>query len=155
MKVRVPDLIERELVLRSPRPEVWAALTTPKGLADWWCDRAEIDLRPGGAIAFDFGAEHGTYEATVVAVEPEELFAMIWRPFHGEPDADAAGDLTTRVEFRLEDHPDGTLLKLRETGFAALPGTLAQRTLSDNTTGWDIDVLPRLRRYVETGVASE
>ena len=55
------------------------------------------------------------------------------------------------MEFVLEDHPDGTLLRLRESGFAALPEVLAGDTLRDNTHGWDIDVLPRLRTFVETG----
>ncbi len=145
------------MVLDARRSAVWAALTTSDGLAGWWCERAEVDLRPGdlrpgGEIAFQFGGDHGTYSATVVAVEPEQRFAITWRPFAGEPDAAKAGDLTTRVEFRLEDHARGTLLKLRETRFAALPGTLGDRTLTENTRGWDIDVLPRMRSYVETRV---
>ncbi len=81
----------------------------------------------------------------------ERLFVLTWQPFQSERDAERAGDLTTQVEFRLSDHPEGTLLQLRETGFAALPGTLSTRTLSENTTGWDVEVLPRLRAYVEGG----
>lgn len=150
MSSQAPDIIERELVFAAPRSAVWAALTTPEGLSAWWTPGgAEVDLRPGGAVVLHFNPEHGSSAATVVAVEPEEFFSLDWRPFAGEPDADRAGDLTTRVEFRLVDHPDGTLLSLKETGFAALPGTLAQRTFGENTSGWDTVVLPRLRRYVE------
>jgi len=147
------DLIERELVLAASRAEVWAALTTPEGLAAWWSPRgAEVDLRPGGKVLFHFSAEHHSQDATVVAVEREERFVITWRPFESEPDADQAGDLTTTVEFRLSDHPDGTMLRLRETGFAALPGTLGTRTFTENTSGWDTTVLPRLQRYLEMGV---
>lgn len=145
-----PNVIERELVFAAPRPAVWAALTTPEGLAAWWSPRgAEVDLRAGGRLVFHFSAEHGSQDATIVAVEPEERFVIAWQPFQSEPDAADAGDLTTEVEFRLSDHPDGTRLNLRETGFAALPGTLGTRTFTENTTGWDTVVLPRLRRYVE------
>ncbi len=59
-------------------------------------------------------------------------------------------DLTTRVEFLLEDHPEGTLLKLRETGFAALPEVLAARSLHLNESGWDTE-LQHLRGYVVSG----
>ena len=148
----VPDVIERELVLAAPRSAVWAALTTSEGLTAWWSPRgAEVDLSPGGELVLHFTAEHKSAPATVVAVEPERLLAITWRPFQDEPDAAEAGDLTTRVEFRLSDHPEGTRLQLRETGFAALPGTLSRRTFEDNTTGWDTTVLPRLQRYLETG----
>lgn len=145
-----PDVIERDLVLRAPRAAVWAALTTPEGLGAWWSPRgAEVDLRPGGRLLLHFTAEHHSQEATVVAVDLEERLVIAWRPFQSEPDADQAGDLTTSVEFRLSDHPDGTRLQLRESGFAALPGTLGTRTYRENTTGWDETVLPRLQRHLE------
>lgn len=155
MSPEATDVIERELVFAAPRSAVWAALTTAEGLAAWWTPGgAEVDLRPGGAVMLHFSPEHGSSAATVVAVEPEEFFSLNWRPFAGEPDADRAGDLMTHVEFRLADHPDGTLLSLKETGFGALPGTLSTRTFEANTHGWDQDVLPLLRRYVEAGAGA-
>jgi len=83
--------------------------------------------------------------------EPEERFAYFWRPFDALEEASEYPEIRTRVEFVLEDHPDGTLLKLRESGFAALPDVLAADTLRENTHGWDIEVLPRLGKFVETG----
>lgn len=144
----VSDVIEREIVLAASREEVWAALTTPAGLAGWWCDRVEIELRPGGTIVFDFG-EHGTYDARVEVVEPEERFVFSGRPFNGVEDAEQVPDLRTSAEFRLEDHAAGTLLRLRETGFAALPAALAAKTLGENEGAWD-QALERLRTYLAT-----
>ena len=46
-----PDRIERTLELAHPPATVWAALTTAEGLAAWFGDEADIDLRPGGAGA--------------------------------------------------------------------------------------------------------
>ena len=147
----VRDVVERELVFGAQRSEVWAALTTVDGLQGWWCDRVEVDLRPGGQMVFHFGEEHGIHYATVVVVEPEDRFVFTWRPFQTSAGADEVPDLTTSVEFALEDHPQGTLLKLRETGFAALPGVLATQSLHENELGWD-EEMAHLRSYLATGV---
>jgi uncharacterized protein YndB with AHSA1/START domain len=150
----IQDSIEREMVLRATRSQVWAALTTAEGLAGWWCDAAEVDLRPGGALVIDFGSEHGVSHATIVAVEPEERFVTTWRPFeHDEGGDQIPPDVTTQIEFRLEDHALGTLLKLRETGFAALPDAIGKRNLHENEGGWDT-VLAWLRIYLATGEKS-
>ncbi len=144
----VSDVIEREIILPSTRSEVWAALTTAEGLAGWWWDTVEIDLRVGGVISFGYGEK--VYPARVEEVQPEERYVFSWRPFQTEEGADDVPDLTTRVEFLLEDHPEGTLLKLRETGFAALPEALAARSLHLNESGWDTE-LQHLRSYVVSG----
>ncbi|MPZ97931.1 MAG: activator of HSP90 ATPase [Dehalococcoidia bacterium] len=146
----VKDTIEREVVFKATRSELWAALTTAEGLAGWWCDGAEIDLRPGGRLTLDFGPEHGINHATVVAVEPESRFVTNWRPFQDEPGAEEIPDLTTQIEFRLEDHMHGTLLRVRESGFAALPAALGTKTIGENEYGWDM-VLTWLRHYLNTG----
>lgn len=147
----VSDVIEREIVLRSSRSEVWTALTTEDGLAGWWADRVEVDARPGGTMRFHFGDEHGVYEAEIDHFEPEARFAYFWRPFADLEESTDYPDLRTRVEFVLAEHPDGTLLKLRETGFAALPDALAARSLADNEDGWNVE-LGHLTTYLETGV---
>lgn len=146
----VSDVIERELVLRSPRSEVWTALTTTDGMAGWWADRVEVDPRPGGTMRFHFGEEHGISEAEIDLFEPEDRFAYFWQPFGNLEEAKDYPDLRTRVEFVLADHPDGTLLKLRETGFAALPDALAARSLADNEDGWTVE-LGHLETYLGTG----
>ena len=150
----VSDIIERELILRSPRHEVWIALTTAEGMSGWWADRVEVDLHPGGTMRFHFGDEHGSYEAQIDVLEPEDRFAYFWRPFTDLEEAADHPDLRTRVEFLLADHPDGTRLTLRETGFAALPDVLAARSFADNEDGWTVE-LGHLRSYLETGVAVE
>lgn len=44
---------------------VWDALTTSDGLATWYVERAEVDLRPGGELKVDWGTgphAMGTFE---------------------------------------------------------------------------------------------
>ena len=42
----VPDRIERELLLSHPIEKVWAAITEPAQLVQWFGQTAEVDLRP-------------------------------------------------------------------------------------------------------------
>jgi uncharacterized protein YndB with AHSA1/START domain len=94
-------MIRKEIVLPSPREEVWEALTDPGRLADWFANDVELELRPGGRARFrwDNGEER---QATVIGVEPAERLAFAWED-EGE------------VEFRLADDADGTRLTVIET----------------------------------------
>ena len=146
--MQVRDAIKREMVLPANRAAVWAALTTAEGLAGWWCRGLAGEVRAGGDISFDM--LQGAYPAHVEVLEPEHRFVFTWRPFQSEEGADRVMHLTTRVEFRVEDHPRGTLLRLRETGFEALPGALSGKTVFENEAGWD-EELALLRTFLVTG----
>lgn len=148
--MQVADVIERAMKLSASRSDVWRALTTEDGLAGWWADRVEVDLRPGGTMRFHFGEKYGIGEAEIEVLEPEHRFAFLWSPFTLEDAADYP-DLRTRVEFTLAEERGGTMLTLRETGFASLPEVLAARALSDNQRGWD-EELGHLRTYLKAGV---
>lgn len=88
--------------------KVWAALTTPARIADWLAP-CEIDLRPGGRIAFLFPG-HPVDEQTIVELDPPRLFAWTWRhPEH--PDS--------IVRFELTPAAEGCVLRLTQGG---LPG---------------------------------
>jgi len=135
----VPDAIERELILPVPPARVWAALTQPDGLSAWFGTSASVDLRPGGALRFVWDGTAGvtgTLRGVVEVVEPPHRFVWRWQPFAGYEHAALADTPTTRVEFTLEEHPDGTRLRLVESGFASLPPELRGRARAQNTEGW-------------------
>jgi len=94
-------MIRKEIVLPAGRDEVWAALTDPRRLEDWFANDVEIDLRPGGGATFRWGNGESLH-ATVTEVEPEERLAFEW---------DEEGE----VEFTLDDDADGTRLTVVET----------------------------------------
>jgi uncharacterized protein YndB with AHSA1/START domain len=146
----VPDRIERELVLPAPLARVWAALTEPAGLSAWFGTRATVDLRPGGSLAFiwdEHGTERHRSRGEVETVEPPYRFVFRWQPFAGYETAPLSESPTTRVEFTLEEHPQGTLLRVVESGFASLPPELRGTSFERNTRGWQIE-LGELAAYI-------
>jgi uncharacterized protein YndB with AHSA1/START domain len=64
--------------------DVWAALTTPAGLASWLAP-ATVDLTEGGKMAIDFG-EEGLAGGPITALDAPTLLEYQWR-FPGEPDS--------------------------------------------------------------------
>ena len=126
-----PDRIDRTVTLTRPPSEVWQALTTADGLSAWFGDRATIDLRPGGAATMTF-AGGTTVDMRVERVEEPTVFAYTWR-LPNLPDDDPR---RTYVEFTLEPHPDGTLLRVVETGFAQLPVDTRRGTYESHSDGW-------------------
>jgi uncharacterized protein YndB with AHSA1/START domain len=130
------DRIERKTSIAAPVERVWALLTEAEHLGAWFGDAgAEIDLRPGGAMALTW-EEHGTVRARVERVEPHRLFSYRWA---SRMDAEPAEGASTLVEFTLEPDGAGTLLRVVESGFAALdlPADEQAERAAGNTAGWD------------------
>ncbi|MEJ7762158.1 MAG: SRPBCC domain-containing protein [Thermomicrobiales bacterium] len=132
--VAVPDQIEIERTFPVPPERVWTALTDPGELARWFGTAAEVDLRPGGALRFVFGTSWDV-SGVIEVIEPPRRLVYAW-----EADADvASGPGTppmTRVEFVLDPIPDGTRLRVVESGFGALPASIRRSSRDGRVTGW-------------------
>ena len=98
--------------IKAPPAQVWAAITQPELMLQWWGPDAGptlgvvADVRPGGRFSVVFrllnGEEHnptGFYRE----VEPERILAFTW---------DLPGEQASLVTFRLEPLDGGTLLTL-------------------------------------------
>src|SRR6516165_8465465 len=114
-----PDRIERTMELAHPPARVWAALTTAEGLAAWFGDEADIDLRPGGAARMRWASG---YSVEMRVERVEEL-----------PEDDPR---RTYVEFTLEPAGAGTRLTVVETGFAQLPDDAYRKVYDGHSEGW-------------------
>lgn len=125
------DVIERELHVRAPIERVWEVVTDATYVARWFGDKAEVDLRPGGAAMFGW-TEHGDANAVVERVEPPRLFSFRWMRAHDVPYDPAA--VTTLVEFTLTPEDGGTRLRLVESGFGE------EGHLKENSGGWDAEL---------------
>ena len=140
--------IRQSVFIRAPRAKVWAALTTAQAMDAWWGTRgSEIDLRPGGRLTLrwrGWGPErdiNADRECVVAEVLPQKRFVFRW----GE-----TADSMTTVEFELEDRDGGTLLRLREHGFA--PTAKGRESFEGNSLGWgEVSIL--IKFYIEHGVS--
>jgi uncharacterized protein YndB with AHSA1/START domain len=126
----VPDSIERELILPASPARVWRALTDADQLAAWFGTRASVDLRPGGSVTFTWDVPGSSAAAhhnrgVIEVVDPPRRFAFRW---HSGPEDQPM----TLVDFTLEAHPQGTRLRLVESGFASVPPDQRQ----GNEAGW-------------------
>jgi uncharacterized protein YndB with AHSA1/START domain len=91
---------------RKPVEKVWAALTTPERLADWFAT-AEVDLRVGGTIRLGWNGQH---KADVVITECDAPRTLAWRWRIGERD--------TLVRFDLTPQDGGCALTLTHSGLS-------------------------------------
>jgi uncharacterized protein YndB with AHSA1/START domain len=146
----VPDRIEREITIAAPVERVWAVLTTPEHIGQWFGTGApaQVDLRPGGRIVFDH-PPHGPLPAVIEQLDPPHLLAFRWA-VTGPQGTEPTPANSTLVEYRLAAVADGTVLRMTESGLAGVLASEAERSERHqaNSAGWD-RILAGLRGYAE------
>ncbi len=144
------DRIEKRIVLRAPRERVWRAISDAREFGSWFGARFDTGFVPGARMSAKIvpttvdpevakmqepyaGAP---FEITIDRVEPMDLFSFRWHPFAIDPAVDYSGEPTTLVTFELEDVPDGTLLRITESGFDGVPLARRAEAFEANDEGW-------------------
>lgn len=137
--------ITRSIDIKAPLTKVWAALTEPALIAQWFGDTAEFDASPGGAGVFGW-KEHdqGPFRVLVEHVDKPKTLIYRWAR---EADVDPVPGNSTVVRFDLAEIDGGTRLTLLETGFDELADPQSAR--DGNTEGWRAE-LGELVEYVES-----
>ncbi len=130
--------IERVLDLQAAPDRVWAALTDPAEISQWFGTETELELTVGAEGWFTFGDE-GRFAVRLEALEPPTRLAWRWAE---DPDTALDAGPTSLVVWTLEPGRDGgTTLRLRESGLRA------ERNLEMNTAGW-FEELAELRGHL-------
>jgi uncharacterized protein YndB with AHSA1/START domain len=147
------DRIEKVIELSASVARVWRALTDHKEFGIWFRVELEGPFVVGqisrGRTTYP-GYEGMKWEATIVAMEPERLFAFKWCPYEHEDERDLSQAPQTLVEFRIEPTSTGTRLVISESGFDALPDDKRRLdALRSNTQGWE-QQMRSLATYAET-----
>ena len=93
--------VEREIVVPESPEEVWAALTEPEQLEEWFATEAELEAVPGGEGVFRWG-DGDERRATVRELEEAERLVLDW---------DDGGS----VAIELEPVVDGTRVHVVES----------------------------------------
>jgi len=132
--------IEKQIELKAPPSRVWRALTDYREFGEWFRVKLDGSFVAGevsrGHITYP-GYEHIRWEARVVRMEPETLFSFTWHPYAVDPAADYSGETPTLVEFRLQEIPGGTLLRVVESGFDKIPAGRRMEAFRMNDGGWE------------------
>jgi uncharacterized protein YndB with AHSA1/START domain len=91
---------------RQSAEKVWAALTDPERLADWFAT-AEVDLRVGGIIRLGWEGQHRA-DVVITECDPPKTLAWRWR----------IGERNTLVRFDLTPQAGGCALTLTHSGLS-------------------------------------
>ncbi|UVL82369.1 SRPBCC family protein [Pseudomonas sp. B21-028] len=139
--MHLSDRIERKILLKAPRSQVWRALVNAEAFGQWFGvaldgKRFVAGERTQGQITYP-GYEHLTWDVLVERVEPERVFSFRWHPYAIEPQVDYSQEPETRVQFELEDIDGGTLLKVVESGFDGIPEVRRLKAFRMDSRGWD------------------
>ena len=133
------DRIEKQVRLPHPRSMVWRALTDSQEFGAWFgavfTEPFAAGARVKGRITIK-GYEHMTMDLTIERMEPERVFSWRWHPGGAKPGESFEHEPRTLVVFELEEVPEGTLLKVVETGFDQIPLARRATAFKDNEGGW-------------------
>jgi uncharacterized protein YndB with AHSA1/START domain len=135
--------IQREVVIGAPLEVVWRTITEPDQIRQWFADRVELQLQPGGRGLMGF--EDRAVPLVVETVEPPTRFSFRWN--HPDGQVPAAGN-STLVEFTLVGEGERTRLRVVESGLELLawPAGDKERFADEHRGGWAMftDRLARL-----------
>ncbi|GIJ81304.1 Uncharacterized conserved protein YndB, AHSA1/START domain [Micromonospora phaseoli] len=129
------DILHRVGVTATP-DDVYAALTTVDGLANWWTVETDGDGDVGGVLRFRFVP--GGFDMKVVETRPAEL--VLWEVVDGPEEW-----IGTQVRFELKVEDDFTILLFRHEGWRE-----PVEFMYHCSTKWAI-YLMSLKKLVETG----
>ena len=147
------DRIEKEIVMRAPRSRVWRALTDAREFGRWFRADIKDDFvagRPARGRITHPGYEHVAFEVEVERIEPERLFSFRWHPYTVDPNKDYSKEPATLVVFELDEVPEGTRLRVTESGFDLIPAERRAEAFRMNSGGWEGQVKNIARHVAES-----
>jgi uncharacterized protein YndB with AHSA1/START domain len=158
---KVPDRIEKEMLLRAPRERVWRAISDAGEFGTWFGVEFDGPFVPGKPLrgritptkvdpevaATQKAYEGALFEIVVDRVEPMRIFSFRWHPFAIDTTVDYSKEPTTLVVFELHDAAGGTRLTLTESGFDQVTLARRARAFTANDGGWTAQ-MKLIARYV-------
>ena len=135
------DAVVVEIFIAAPPERVFQAMTDPAQASQWWGQKGmyriterTADFRVGGKYSsVGVGADGKSFrvEGEYLEIDPPRLLVQSWV-------ATWTGDAKTMVRWELEAAKQGTLVRIRHSGFAAYP------ELAKSYRGW-----PRMLGWVQ------
>lgn len=104
----MPDIVH-QFPVNAPADQIYAAITTPKGLDEWWTLKSDGQARIGATFNLFFG-ENYAWQAKVTQAVTARLFEL--ELTKAEPDWER-----TRVRFEIEPGEGTCLVTFRHIGW--------------------------------------
>lgn len=156
------DQIRKQVVLRAPRERVWRAISNAREFGTWFGVACDAPFTAGATVparivptkvdpeVAKMQEEYAgmAFDIMVERIEPLSLLSFRWHPYEPAAGADRATEPTTLVEFVLEEHPDGTLLTITESGFDRVPLARRAEAFKANEQGWTLQTTQIGRAHV-------
>jgi len=140
------NTIVREITIDAPAENIFAALTDPNQLTQWWgedgkyhTEHMDVDLRVGGrwrTTGTDPAGNSFSVEGEYRIVQPPHLLEFTWRH-----DWEGADRTETMVRYDLIPQNGSTLVRVTHSGFESA------QSRDDHGRGW-VQVLNWLKGYV-------
>jgi uncharacterized protein YndB with AHSA1/START domain len=131
--------LEKELFIKATPERVFQALTEKEDLERWFVKKAEVDLRPGGAIRLEW-APDAVEIGKILVLEPPHRLSYTWEALEPSP---------TTITLELTAENDGTRLRLIHTGIGE--GEDWDTYYTSVNSGWSVH-LKNLTAWLETGI---
>ncbi len=137
------DRVERDVLIEAPIHIVWEVISDPEHIVQWFSDKAQLDVRPGGDGVLT--TQKGSYRLRLETVEPPRRLSWRWFYPAGEEPRPAN---STLVEFTLVEEGANTRLRVVESGIQLMPWPDEEKDefADGHANGWS-RYLERLRKY--------
>ncbi len=137
-------IIEKTVLVRCSPAILFAALTNPEALTEWFCDKAACDLRVGGELQaqWSYGKHARRGRAVIRRLEADSHIELEWIDDCGETGVSRQPHI---LRFAIRSRRDGCELRVHDEG-SPLPDAESQ---ADFEEGW-ISVLRDLKEYCES-----
>jgi uncharacterized protein YndB with AHSA1/START domain len=138
------DLVVRHRVyVDASVSKVFSLLTSGDGWTRWFTQRAHVEPKPGGKIAFEwanFGPDQVSIKdhGNVTEIVQDQKFAFTWHP----------GKHATKVSLNFETRGNGCVIDLQETGYEFERDDV--NVALDVAAGWG-EAMTLFKFYVEDG----
>jgi uncharacterized protein YndB with AHSA1/START domain len=144
--------IERQIEIKAPVSKVWSALTDSNQFGQWFNAKMAGPFVAGKttkAMNTTKGYEM-KMEFHIKQIKPETYFSYAWTPFPMDKTFDYSKEEPTLVEFFLEPSGQGTLLKVKESGFNKITASRRAEAFKMHTGGWEAQ-LENVKRFLVEG----
>jgi uncharacterized protein YndB with AHSA1/START domain len=146
------DRIEKRVLLRASREQVWQAVSDPAQFGSWFGVTFDGPFTAGSKITGRIvptmvDAEIAKlqephtgmpFEFWVERIEPMNRIRFRWHPYAVDGGVDYSTEPTTLITFDLEDAPGGIMLTISESGFEQIPLDRRAAAFKANEGGWSL-----------------